>query len=114
MVPVHNYINDWNYNYSDGQFIALMFADKAYNQFILNAEEPIDFISGLAPSAHPSSGFNVSYEALYGRLPYAGEAEVYDAVLITTLASIWAEVHNESDMNKTIAALLNGKSTSQG
>ena len=114
VVPVHNYINDWNCNSIDGQTIILKFADKAYNQFILKADEPVDFISGLAPSAHPSSGFNVSYEALYGRFPYAGEAEVYDAVLITTLASIWAEKNNEPDMNKAIAALLNGKNTSQG
>ncbi len=77
-----------------------MFTDKAYNKSILGGEYSMDYISGLAPASHPNSGFGVSYEAIYGRVPYAGEAEVYDAVLITTLASIWAEQHNEKDLNK--------------
>ena len=111
VVPVHNYILNWNMT---NKWITLMFADKAYNKAILNTPEPVDYISGLAPSSHPSSGFSVSYEALYGRLPFAGEAEVYDAVLITALATIWAEKHNEEDLDKAIAALLNGKAVSQG
>ena len=111
VVPVHNYILNWNMT---NKWITLMFADKAYNKAILNTPEPVDYISGLAPSSHPSSGFSVSYEALYGRLPFAGEAEVYDAVLITALATIWAEKHNEEDLNKAIAALLNGEAVSQG
>ena len=111
VVPVYNYILNWNMT---NKWITLMFADKAYNKAILNTPEPVDYISGLAPSSHPSSGFSVSYEALYGRLPFAGEAEVYDAVLITALATIWAEKHNEEDLNKAIAALLNGEAVSQG
>ena len=111
VVPVYNYILNWNMT---NKWITLMFADKAYNKAILNTPEPVDYISGLAPSSHPSSGFSVSYEALYGRLPFAGEAEVYDAVLITTLATLWAEKHNEKDLNKAIAALLNGEAVSQG
>ncbi|MBR6539023.1 MAG: ABC transporter substrate-binding protein [Bacteroides sp.] len=114
VVPVHNYIQNWNFTSMTAGNISLMFADKAYNKAILNGAESVDFISGLAPSSNPSSGFSISYEALYGRLPYAGEAEVYDAVLITTLASIWAEKNNEPDLNKAIAALLNGKNNSQG
>ena len=114
VVPVHNYILNWNMTNTMGGWIALMFADKAYNKAILNTPEPVDYISGLAPSSHPSSGFSVSYEALYGRLPFAGEAEVYDAVLITALATIWAEKHNEEDLNKAIAALLNEEAVSQG
>ena len=91
-----------------------MFTNKAYNKAILEGEYPLDFITGFAPASHPNSGFGVSYDALYGRVPYAGEAEVYDAVLITTLASIWAEQHNEKDLNKAISALLNGTAVSQG
>ena len=114
VIPIYNYIYHWSYNTEEGNPIALMFSDKAYNESILKGAEPVDFISGLAPASHPSSGFSVSYEALYGRLPYNGEAEVYDAVLITTLATLWAEQHDEADLNKAIAALLNGKAVSQG
>lgn len=114
VIPVYNYINHWNLNTDAENPIALMFSDKAYNESILKGAEPVDFIFGLAPASHPSSGFSVSYEALYGRLPYNGEAEVYDAVLITTLATLWAEQHDEADLNKAIAALLNAKATSQG
>ena len=114
VVPVQSYIDNFMYNSEDGRGITLMFTDKAYNKSILGGEYPMDYISGLAPASHPNSGFGVSYDALFDRVPYAGEAEVYDAVLITTLASIWAEQHNEKDLNKAIAALLNGKSISQG
>lgn len=114
VVPVQNYIDDFIYNSESWRYIALMFADKAYNKSILNCENPMDFISGLAPASHPGSGFDVSYDALYGRVPFAGEAQVYDAVLITVLASIWAEKNDEEDLNKAIAALLNGNATTQG
>lgn len=114
VIPVYNYINHWNLNTDAENPIALMFSDKAYNESILKGAEPVDFIFGLAPASHPGSGFSVSYEALYGRLPYNGEAEVYDAVLITTLATLWAEKHDEADLNKAIAALLNATATSQG
>ncbi len=114
VIPVQNYIDNFLYTSESGRSIALMFTDKAYNKAILNVSEPVDYISGLAPTSHPNSGFNVSYEALFGRVPYAGEAEVYDTVLITTLATIWAEQNNEADLNKAIAALLNAKAVSQG
>lgn len=114
VIPVYNYINHWNLNTDEENPIALMFSDKAYNESILKGAEPVDFIFGLAPASHPGSGFSVSYEALYGRLPYNGEAEVYDAVLITALATLWAEQHDEADLNKAIAALLNATATSQG
>ena len=114
VVPVQEYVDNFMYNSEDGRGITLMFTDKAYNKSILGGEYPMDYISGLAPASHPNSGFGVSYDALFDRVPFAGEAEVYDAVLITVLASIWAEKNNEDDMNKAIAALLNGKSTSQG
>ena len=114
VVPVQNYIDDFIYNSESWRYIALMFADKAYNKSILSGEYPVDFISGLAPASHPGSGFDVSYEAMYGRVPFAGEAQVYDAVLITVLASIWAERNDEEDINKAIAALLNGTATAQG
>lgn len=114
VIPVQNYVDNFMYTSESGRGIILMFTDKAYNKAILNEDKSVDFISGLAPSSHPSSGFSVSYEALYDRLPYAGEAEVYDAVLITTLASILAEKNNEEDLNKAIAVLLNKETASQG
>ena len=114
VVPVQNYIDNFMYGSEDGRGITLMFTDKAYNKSILGGEYPMDYISGLAPSSNPGSGFDVSYNALYGRVPFAGEAQVYDAVLITVLASVWAEKNEEEDLNRAIAALLNGTATSQG
>ena len=114
VVTLQNYIDDFIYNSEDGRGMALMFTDKAYNKSILTGDSPIDYISGLAPASHPNSGFSVSYDALYDRVPFAGEAEVYDAVLITTLATIWATQNEEVDLNKAISALLNGTAVSQG
>ena len=114
VVPVQSYIDNFMYNSEDGRGITLMFTDKAYNKSILGGEYPMDYISGLAPASNPGSGFDVSYDALYGRVSFAGEAQVYDAVLITVLASIWAEKNEEDDLNRAIGALLNGTATSQG
>ena len=114
VVPVQNYIDNFMYGSEDGRGITMMFTDKAYNKSILGGEYPMDYISGLAPSSNPGSGFDVSYNALYGRVPFAGEAQVYDAVLITVLASVWAEKNEEDDLNRAIGALLNGNATSQG
>ena len=114
VIPVQNYVDNFMYSLEFGRGITLMFADKAYNKAILEVEESMDYISGFAPSSHPSSGFGVSYDALYGRVPYAGEAEAYDAVLITTLATIWAEKNDEPDLNKAISVLLNATAVSQG
>ena len=114
VIPVQDYIDRFMYESEDGRGIALMFTDRAYNKTILEGEYPVDYISGLAPASHPNSGFSVSYDALYDRVPFAGEAEAYDAVLISTLASIWAEKNEEEDLNKAVSALLNGKADSQG
>lgn len=112
VVPVYNYITDWNAVSCDP--IEVVFADKAYNGAILKTSHYVDFISGFAPSSNPGSGFSVSYNAVFKRYPYAGEAEVYDAVLITVLATIWAEYNDEADLNRAISALLNGNAESQG
>ena len=114
VVHIQNYIDNFIYGSEEGRPIVLMFTDKAYNKSILEGEYPVDYISGLAPASHPNSGFGVSYNAIYGRVPYSGEAEVYDAVLITVLASIWAEKNDEEDLNKAVSALLNVKADSQG
>lgn len=114
VIPVQDYIDRFMYESEDGRGIALMFTDRAYNKTILEGEYPVDYISGLAPASHPNSGFSVSYDAIYDRVPFAGEAEAYDAVLISTLASIWAEKNQGEDLNKAVSALLNGKADSQG
>ena len=114
VVPVQDYIDHFMYESEDGRGIALMFTDRAYNKTILEGDYPVDYISGLAPASHPNSGFSVSYDAIYGRVPFAGEAEAYDAVLITVLAAAWAEKNEEEDLNKAVSALLNGQADSQG
>ena len=117
VVPIYEYIESWNCSITGTgpeTHITLMFADKAYNKSIFNTADPVNYITGIAPSSDPGSGFSVSYEALFGRLPYAGEAEVYDAVLITALSSIWAEKNSETDLNKAISAILNAESDSHG
>ena len=114
VIPVQDYIDRFMYESEDGRGIALMFTDRAYNKAILEGEYPVDYISGLAPASHPNSGFSVSYDAIYGRVPFAGEAEAYDAVLITVLAAAWAEKNEEEDLNKAVSALLNGQADSQG
>ena len=114
VIPVQDYIDRFMYESEEGRGIALMFTDRAYNKTILEGEYPVDYISGLAPASHPNSGFSVSYDAIYDRVPFAGEAEAYDAVLISTLATIWCEQNEEEDLNKAVSVLLNGKADSQG
>lgn len=61
-IPVQNYVDNFMCTSESGRGILLMFTDKAYNKAILNEDKSVDFISGLAPLSHPSSGFSVSYE----------------------------------------------------
>jgi ABC-type branched-subunit amino acid transport system substrate-binding protein len=114
VLTVGNYIDKWNETCSYEDYITIKFSDKAHNKAILNSDLPMHILTGVAPSSDPGSGFSVSYETLYGRIPYNGEAEVYDAVMITTLASLWAKQNGEEDLNRAISALLNQESHSQG
>ncbi len=114
VLTVGNYIDKWNETCSYEDAIIVKFSDKAHNKAILNSDLPMHILTGVAPSSDPGSGFSVSYETLYGRLPYNGEAEVYDAVLITALASVWAEKNQVEDLNSAISVLLNEHSQTQG
>ena len=63
------------------------------------------YMCGITPVADPHSGFHDVYTARYGQTPIFGEAELYDAIMITCLAYA---ISTEFDMslNSAVYQLL--------
>lgn len=102
--------------YQQSGFVGrMMLSDMAYNaSLITGLGSRANGIMGLASSADPDTGFNVSYHALFGKRPDFGEAHVYDAVMIACYAYRYAALHGMTDLNEAVAALLNQPSEVTG
>ena len=50
-------------------------------------------LSGLSLYADPSTGFQTACQARYGVLPATGDAQLYDALMLTALSVYWCIKH---------------------
>ena len=91
-------------------FSVPFFTDRAYEPAMLKNEGLI----GLNLVADPASGFGVVYKSRFGEAPIHGDAELYDAIMLTCLASRYDEVHNLDNLNYAVGTLLYYHSDSQG
>lgn len=62
-------------------------ADTSMDQLVLDSEDSYDFYLGVTPSGSMNYGFPQAYQGHYLRLPYNGEAQVYDALTIVALGA---------------------------
>lgn len=90
--------------------INCFFAHKAFSRKILDLlKESYDelghYMLGVTLVPNPSTGFQDIYEARYGEIPIFGEAQLYDAIMITCLAYAASEVFDTS-VNRAVADLL--------
>lgn len=84
----------------------LLFSDVADSTELISRLGPgANGVEGVAMVADPSTGFDVSYEVEFGVRPEAGEAQIYDAVMIACYAFRYGAVHG-LDMNEAASALL--------
>lgn len=86
------------------------FTDRAYEPEMLKNEG----LMGLNLVADPASGFSVVYKARFGEAPIHGDAELYDAIMLTCLASRYDEVNKLNNLNYAVGTLLYYHSDSQG
>lgn len=91
-------------------FSVPFFTDRAYEPAMLKNEGLI----GLNLVADPASGFGVVYKSRFGEAPIHGDAELYDAIMLTCLASRYDEVNKLNNLNYAIGKLLYYHSDSQG
>jgi hypothetical protein len=63
------------------------------------------YMCGITPVADPHSGFHDVYTARYGQTPIFGEAELYDAIMISCLAYAISTEFNIS-LNSAVYQLL--------
>ncbi len=91
-------------------FSVPFFTDRAYEPAMLKNEGLI----GLNLVADPASGFGVVYKSRFGEAPIHGDAELYDAIMLTCLASRYDEVHNLDNLNYAVGTLLYYHSDIQG
>ena len=88
------------------------FSHKAFSkktiELLKKQEGGKDFVMhGVTMVSNPSSGFQDIYEARYGDAPIFGEAQLYDAIMVTSLASVLSKARDIS-LNQAIHDLLAG------
>lgn len=95
-------------NYSE--YVPSYFSHKTFNEKTFEYLREIDpeayvWVKGVTLISDPSSGFQDIYEARYDQSPIFGEAQLYDAIMITCLAYAASEVFDIS-LNEAVAELL--------
>jgi glycosylphosphatidylinositol transamidase (GPIT) subunit GPI8 len=71
-------------------------ADDCYESRIINTwDDRHSFYLGVTPVGSMNHGYPQSYKELYGRLPYRGEAQVYDALCLLALGQMHRMVNGD-------------------
>ena len=94
------------------------FSHKAFNDniFKILKESKTDTgfsMYGVTMTSDPASGFQDIYEAKFGQTPIFGEAPLYDAIMVTSLAYALATELGAS-LNKAVFDLFSGESRQLG
>lgn len=84
----------------------LLFSDVAY---IVPKDATFEGMEGITQSHDPESGFAVAYEVKYGDAPGYGSAHYYDAVTLAGLAILHADLTGETDLNASLALIIDGE-----
>lgn len=88
----------------------LLMSEAAYSgDAISSLGELAEGIEGVCYSADPSSGFEVAYSAIVGRVPVLGEAQVYDAAMLIGYASMVQMLHKGMSFKDAMRELVSGR-----
>ena len=78
-------------------------ADDCYESRIIESwRDSHTFYLGVTPVGSMNHGYPQSYQEIYGRLPYRGEAQIYDALCLLALGKTHQQVNGDR-------CLINGK-----
>ncbi len=88
----------------------LLFSDSGYQADVLATVGDLgEGLEGVAYGADPQSGFDVTYELIFGSLPTSGCSQVYDACLLTLYASYWQLLHGSSTLEQALREVVTGE-----
>ena len=87
----------------------LLLCTDAMNSSSLIPHLKYSHYEGLAPSATPESGFNSLYRAKFGDEPICGEAHLFDAITLLSLALTHQIINGVDDLNESIRTLISGR-----
>lgn len=100
---------------TDGYFeFPLLLCSDMMNSHHLLTRLKYPRYEGLSPSAAPETGFLSSYKARFGEEALAGEAHLYDAILMLTYALTHQSIHKTENLNASILAIVEGDTPWQG
>ena len=91
----------------DGYFSHKAFSPKVL-ELLKRSQSDIDtdyMMYGVTMVSNPSSGFQDIYEARYGQVPIFGEAQLYDAIMVASIAYVLSEEFGIS-FNQAVHDLL--------
>ena len=89
----------------NGYFSHKAFSEKTIEVLKKSSHEDVYVMHGITMVPDPSSGFYDVYEARYGQAPIMGEAQLYDAIMVTCLAYALSAEHGTS-LNRAVSDLL--------
>ena len=92
-------------NTSNGYFSHKAFSNKTLEILKQSGTENDFIMHGVTMVSNPSSGFHDIYEARFNQTPVFGEAQLYDAIMVTCLAHAMADKFSTS-INHAIRDLL--------
>ena len=96
-----------------GYFSHKAFTNKTL-EILKQSEDDKEYsMRGITMVPNPSSGFQDVYEARYGQTPIFGEAQLYDAIMVTCLAYALADEVGTS-LNQAVSQLLSEESRHLG
>ena len=89
----------------NGYFSHKAFSEKTIEVLKKSSHEDVYVMHGVTMVPDPSSGFYDVYKARYGQAPIMGEAQLYDAIMVTCLAYALSAEFGTS-LNKSVSDLL--------
>ena len=84
---------------------ALLFSDVAY---IIPKDITFEGMEGISQTHDPQSGFHITYEVKFDKEPNYGSAHYFDAITLTGLAILDADLTGSSDINASLRKIVSG------
>jgi len=96
---------------SNGQQSRLLFSDAACLPALIDNLGPLaENLEGTTITSDPSSGFDISYKVKYGKYPDSFLANMYDAVMLLSLALEVSDGEGGEDLANALMTLVSGDS----
>lgn len=92
-----------------------LFSDTAFGSDVIAKVGTLaEGLEGVTFGADPESGFEVSYEVFFGESTTLGEAQVYDAAMLTCYALWYMLLNPGTDMNDALRCVVDGRDLNMG